>query len=74
MSRTYPHPIIVRLRAAREERGLSQKEAADRIGVSENTLWRWENALSRPPLSDVDALADILDLTLALAPKGDPTP
>lgn len=30
------------LRSAREALGLTQKALAERLGVSENTIWRWE--------------------------------
>ncbi len=32
------------VRALRERLKLTQKELADMIGVSEYTVWRWENA------------------------------
>lgn len=32
------------VRALRERLSLTQKELADMIGVSEYTVWRWENA------------------------------
>ncbi|MBS0195450.1 MAG: helix-turn-helix domain-containing protein [Planctomycetes bacterium] len=37
-----------RLRAFRESSGLSQKELADRLGISKITLLRWENGSAKP--------------------------
>ncbi len=32
-----------RLRSAREVRGLTQRQLAEKLGVAVNTVWRWEN-------------------------------
>lgn len=37
-----------RLRAFRESSGLSQKDLADRLGISKITLLRWENGSAKP--------------------------
>ncbi|HBG75473.1 MAG TPA: hypothetical protein DDW86_00755 [Clostridiales bacterium] len=45
-----------RLRKYREAQNLSQKELAERIGVSNSRVSNWEKGINRP---DVDILADI---------------
>jgi len=45
-----------RIRKYREERGLSQRELAKRIGVSNSRISNWEQGVNRP---DVDLLASI---------------
>lgn len=34
------------IRALRQERGLTQQQAADRLGISNKTVSKWENGLS----------------------------
>jgi transcriptional regulator with XRE-family HTH domain len=46
----------------REEVGLSQSELAVRVGVSQQTVSRWESGLVIPQPDRVSALAKILDL------------
>ena len=45
-----------RIRKYREELGLSQKELADKIGVSNSRVSNWEQGINRP---DADMLAEI---------------
>ena len=45
-----------RIRKYREEFGLSQKELADRIGISNSRVSNWEQGINRP---DADMLAEI---------------
>jgi len=35
--------IALRIKAHRYQRGISQEELAERLGVGRNTLMRWEN-------------------------------
>ena len=49
----------ITIRAARVNAGLSQKEAADRLGVSNKTLGNWENGITFPP---VDKIPEICEL------------
>lgn len=50
------YDIGSRIRKFREESGLSQKELASRIKVSNSRVSNWEQGLNRP---DADILADI---------------
>lgn len=51
--------VKISIKAARVNVGLSQKEAADRLGVSNKTLGNWENGITYPP---VDKIPDICEL------------
>ena len=44
------------LKAARVNAGLTQKEAAKKLGVSNKTLWSWENGVSMPKADKIDAI------------------
>lgn len=50
------YEIGKRIRQYREERGMSQKELADKIGVSNSRVSNWEQGINRP---DADILADL---------------
>lgn len=38
------------VRAARVSRGLEQREVASLLGVTESTVWNWEDGRSSPPI------------------------
>ncbi len=46
----------------REELGLGQEQLADELGVSQQTVSRWEKGLALPRPSRVSDLAALLDL------------
>ena len=50
------YEIGSRIRRYREERGLSQKQLAELIGVKNNRVSNWEQGLNRP---DADILATL---------------
>ncbi len=50
----------IRLRQLREERGLSRKALAKKLGVSEETLYRYENNVQTPSLDRAKQIAGIL--------------
>ena len=50
----------IRLRQLREERGLSRKALAKKLGVSEETLYRYENNVQTPSLDRAKQIAVIL--------------
>lgn len=72
-----------RIAAAREAAGMSQKQLAERIGVSTKTLRGWEDDMNEPRANRWSMLAGILGVTLSwmltgegdgiLAPDEDPT-
>ena len=47
------------LRAARVNAGLTQKEAADALHVSNKTLCAWENGSSVPKADKIDPICDL---------------
>ncbi len=52
-----PGPIAVKLRVLREERGLTQKEAAQLANVSQVTLIRLESGKRAPYMPTVTKIA-----------------
>lgn len=49
------------LRSIRKEKGFTQEYLADQVGVSFQSVSKWENGLSMPDLEIIYRLADILD-------------
>lgn len=60
-----PHELASRLRAAREEAGLSRERLAVAAGLSSATLGRIEAGGYRPRLASLEALAAALGTTAA---------
>lgn len=50
------------LRMAREQRGLSQRQVAKRVGVSVTTVSQWENNNRNPRFSNLEKLEKLLKL------------
>ncbi len=57
------HAIGKRIRYSREQKGLSQKEFAKRIGASNTTVSNWENGLSRPDVDTLGIICIVLDVS-----------
>ena len=51
--------VKLSIRAARVNVGLSQKEAADRLGVSNKTLGNWEKGITFPPADKILAICEL---------------
>ena len=51
------------IRALREEKGLTQKQLADAIAVSDKTVSKWETGNGFPEVSMLAALADLLGVS-----------
>ena len=49
----------------RKEKGLTQKQLADRIGVSNATISKWETAKGFPDISLIEPLAEALDISVS---------
>lgn len=56
-------PVKISLRAARINAGYSQKDAADKLGVSNKTLGNWENGVTFPPADKIQALCELYGLS-----------
>ncbi|MBQ1389876.1 MAG: LexA family transcriptional regulator [Clostridia bacterium] len=52
------------IRKYRERLGIEQKELGNRIGVVGNAVCNWENGRSRPDMSLVPKICDVLGITL----------
>ena len=55
-----------RLRRFRKERGLSQEDVAERLGVSRQAVAKWERGDSLPDIESCVALADLYGTTVDL--------
>lgn len=49
----------ITLEAARVNKGLSQKQAAEQLGVDPSTLSKWERGISMPKANQIDALCNL---------------
>ena len=49
----------------RKENGLTQKQLADKIGVSNATISKWETAKGFPDISLLEPLADALNISVS---------
>ena len=47
------------LKAARVNAGYSQKEAAEKLGISNKTLCAWENGCSFPKADKIDKICEL---------------
>lgn len=56
-------PVAVRIREARQARGLSQAELAERVRVSQPTIAHWEQGVHAPRQMAMVRLADALGVT-----------
>lgn len=56
--------IAVNLRYLRNKSNLSQEEVAEKIGVSRQSVAKWENGDSLPDIIKCDALAELYDVSL----------
>lgn len=52
-----------KIRAARKSAGLTQRQLADRLGVSNTSVCNWEKDLSRPDADTIHSLCQILGLS-----------
>ena len=55
--------LKISLKAARVNAGLSQKEVAKALGVSNKTIHCWENGITSPSAKYIDALCDLYRVT-----------
>lgn len=51
-----------RLCALRSNAGLTQKEVADRIGISNKAVSKWENGKAKPTTNSLRKLAALFDI------------
>jgi transcriptional regulator with XRE-family HTH domain len=53
-----------RIRALRAKEKLSQEALAQKVGTTANTISRWETAVYRPTLDDLERLARCFDVSI----------
>lgn len=56
--------LKISVAAARVNAGLTQKELAEKCGVSESTIINWENGKRLPNVGKLEALENALGLSL----------
>lgn len=54
---------INRISTIRKQRGLTQLELAQRIGVTQSTVSEWESGAKFPRVTNLQAMAQALDCT-----------
>ncbi|NLY76478.1 MAG: helix-turn-helix domain-containing protein [Tissierellia bacterium] len=64
--------IAANLRYLRNRLGLSQEEVAEKIGVSRQSVAKWENGDSLPDILKCESLADLYDVSLNDLVRYDP--
>lgn len=60
-----------KLKAARQNSGLTQEQAAERLFVSRQTISNWENEKTYPDIVSVVKLSDLYSISLDELLKGD---
>ena len=55
--------VKITIKAARTNVGLSQKEAADRLGISNKTLGNWENGICFPPADMIPKICELYGMS-----------
>ena len=55
--------VKITIKSARVNKGLSQKVAADRLGVSNKTLGNWENGLCFPPADMIPKICELYGMS-----------
>lgn len=51
--------MAITLKAARVNVGLTQKQAAEKLGISDNALWNYENGRSFPDIMIVKKMEEV---------------
>lgn len=53
------------IRETRKEKKLTQKDVADKLGITDRAVSKWERGICAPDLAYIEDLADILGITVA---------
>ena len=48
----------------RKERGLTQGDIANYLGISDKAISKWENGTAKPTISNLTKLAELMDIPL----------
>lgn len=52
------------LKKAREDKGLTQEQLAEKLDVSRMSIFRWENNHSYPPISTMLRISEVLEVSV----------
>jgi transcriptional regulator with XRE-family HTH domain len=66
-----PHDIGARIRAARRDRGLTQDELADTVGVSRSAVAQWETGRTGQITGNLSRIAAALEVNVEYLMHGD---
>ena len=66
-----PPDIGMRIRAARQNRGLTQDELADQVGVSRSAVAQWETGRSGQVTGNLSRIAGALEVNVEYLMYGD---
>lgn len=56
--------ICERIRFYRDKRGIDQRDMAEQLGITSNSISNWETGRSRPDVNLLPAICEVLDITL----------
>ena len=62
--------IADRIQSLRKTKGMSQEQLADAVGVSRQSVSKWESEQTMPDLDKIVAMSDIFDVTTDYLLKG----
>jgi len=62
--------IADRIQSLRKQKGMSQEELADRVGVSRQAVSKWESEQATPDIDKIVIMSDIFDVTTDYLLKG----
>ncbi len=66
-----PHDIGVRIKALRRDKGLSQDDLAQRVGVSRSAVAQWETGRTGQVTGNLSRIAGALDASVEYLVYGD---
>jgi transcriptional regulator with XRE-family HTH domain len=66
-----PQDMGTRIRTARRERGLTQDELADRVGVSRSAVAQWETGRTGQVTGNLSRIAGVLEVNVEYLMYGD---
>lgn len=62
------------IKALRTEKGLTQRELADRLHITDRAVSKWERGLSAPDIALLEPLAEILEVSVVELIRGERVP
>lgn len=69
-----PHWTVDWLDAYRARRGVTIRQFAMDLNITENVYYRWKNGTTHPHIADVEKMAIVLGLTLVIEDPNHLTP